>query len=150
MTRSKYKQPLESFDPRLIQLLLRGALQPLIIPCPTRKYATILQRRLHTLRARMRDEDHTQARNVTRTIVRRFWGIEAVREGLVPDDKRVDFLRDPLGERGAYIVISKPDEMFEEMLASLDHLEPLAEVTQMPADTLSIEDLLGTLPDAKN
>lgn len=158
MTKSKYKQPLESFDPRMMQLLLRGATTRTNIPFlgPNgKKLAVQFQRRLQTLRARMRDENHDQARNVSRCVVRLLWGSRALEENLGNlfvigelTDIQKDLLRlDNLGRIGAIVSIQPTDLQFNDVLSSLN----LDAAMQAPIDasedqTLSLEDILGELP----
>ncbi len=154
MTKSKYKQPLESFDPRMLQLLLRGARIRTPIPFlgPGGKaLAVAFQRRLQTLRARMRDANHDQARNVSRCVVRLLWGSRALAEGLPTIANYEDSERwklDNLGRLGAFVVIQPTDLQFDHILSSLklDDLPLRPPVEASLDDELSVEDILGQLP----
>lgn len=160
MTKSKYKQPLESFDPRMLQLLLAGARGRVNIPFlgeGGKKLAVQFQRRLQTLRARMRDADHDQATTVSRCVVRLLWGERAVAEGLInpqnvkPEDMGIgNWLTDNLGRKGAFISIQPTDLQFDHILSGLNldaTIPPQIEAT--PDDTVSIEDILDELPTQK-
>lgn len=122
MTKPKAKQPLESFDPRLIPLLLKGGRERIVIPFPGpqgKALAHKFQRRIHTLRSRMRQTNHEQAANVSRCVVRLLWGAKAVEEGL---DTSVDQMSmcDDLGRLGAWIVIQPTDLEFSAILSKID------------------------------
>lgn len=57
MPRSKAKAPIESFGPELMAILQRGARERLVVELPSSAAAHSLRRRIHTLRARLRDAD---------------------------------------------------------------------------------------------
>lgn len=156
MTKPKAKQPLESFDPRMLELLKQGARRKIIIPFPGPKgkpNAHAFQRRLHTLRARMRQENHEHATLTSRCYVRLLWGAKAVDEGLVRDLDREQWSADPKGLLGAFILVQPMDAQFDEVLSGLDlglddrppiPLSPLEETVE-----LSLEDMLRSIPEEK-
>jgi hypothetical protein len=147
MTKPKAKQPLESFDPRMIPLLLKGARERVVIPFlgkGGKSLAHSFQRRLHTLRARMRHENHEHAKTVTKCTTRLFWGERAFLEGLTTDPR---FPGDATGNRyGAYLVLEPTDSKFDSILSQIDlgveapKLEELSETQE--AD---LENFLETL-----
>lgn len=147
MTKSKYKQPLESFDPRMLQLLLAGARGRINIPFlgdNGKKLAVQFQRRLQTLRARMRDANHDQATTVSRCVVRLLWGIRAIEEGLTSNPA---WQRDNLGRLGAYISIQPTDLQFDSILSNLNLDQAMqAPIQATPDESVSVEDILGELP----
>lgn len=145
MTKPKAKQPLESFDPRLMELLKAGARRRITIPFlgpEGRAKATTFRRRLHTLRARMRQQNHEHSTLVSRCLCRLFWGSEAVKQGLTTAE---GWETDRLGSLGAYLIIEPADAQFESILSSL-HLEGEAAGEIEAESPLSVEDLLKDLP----
>jgi hypothetical protein len=126
MTLPKAKQPLESFDPRMMELLIRGARRRIVIPFPGaegKRLAHQFQRRMHTLRARMRQSNHEHTATVSRCIVRILWGDRALRDGIKPAPEFVErFLLDTGGALGAWIVIQPTDAVFDSVLSKLDFL----------------------------
>lgn len=157
MTKSKYKQPLESFDPRMMQILIKGSLGRINIPFlgPNgKKLAVAFQRRMQTLRARMRDAEHDQAITVSRCLVRILWGERALAEGLVDhkfDQELVEKWRcDNLGRLGAFISIQPTDLQFDKILSELNlDFASLKQPPAAPDETLSVDDILGELPSGK-
>lgn len=74
MKRSKI--PIESFGPELMAALLAGSLREVRFPLPYR-FAVQFRRRIHQLRARMREERHEKSKQVERAQVSVLWGKEA-------------------------------------------------------------------------
>lgn len=152
MAKKKPKQPLESFDPRFIQLLLKGGRERVVIPFlgPGGKgKATAMRTRLHTLRARMRDNNHDQATNVARAHLRILWGRKALEEGLVSDPTNEPiWAADDLGTAmGAFLVLQPRDIEFSEALETALGSAP-ATVPEQPTTEgdLSLDQLLDDLP----
>src|SRR5687768_4773528 len=85
--RKRSKLPIESFGPELMTALLAGSKGEVRLPMPYRT-AVNFRRRIHQLRARMREENHPQRGLVERAQVRILWGKDA---GLDPVElKRTD------------------------------------------------------------
>lgn len=145
MTKPKAKQPLDSFDPRMLQLLLAGARRRIIIPFegPTGKArAHSFQRRLHTLRARMRQDDHEHWKLASRCYVRLLWGRKVVDEKLTTTSEG-NYLLDDGGILGAFIVVQPMDMVFDDVLSKLDlsPLEAPPDISPEPTPTTNDEDL---------
>lgn len=120
MTKPKAKQPIESFDPRFMQLLIAGARGRIVIPFlgeGGKAKAHLFQRRIHTLRVRMRQADHEHANLVTRAGTRLFWGAKAIEENLTADAL---FAEDHSGHLGAFLVIEPNDLRFEDVFAKMN------------------------------
>lgn len=122
MTEPKTKYPLESFGPELLAALCKGSLERVVIPFLGaggigRRLAITFQRRIHTLRQRLRASGHPQYTLTTRAKVSVFWGHRAVEEGLVPAQDRAAWNNDHAGDLGAYVVIQPRDSEFTEILA---------------------------------
>jgi hypothetical protein len=149
MTKPKAKQPLESFDPRMIPLLLKGARERVVIPFlgkGGKSLAHSFQRRLHTLRARMRHENHEHAKTVTKCTTRLFWGERAVAFDLIKSNFDA-WMSDTTGNKyGAFLVLEPTDSKFDSILSQIDlgveapKLEELSETQE--AD---LENFLETL-----
>lgn len=165
MTKPKAKQPLESFDPRLMQLLINGARSRIVIPFigdGMKAKAHQFQRRLHTLRSRMRQENHEHTATVSRCVTRLFWGINAVQEGLLdPIDEKDSqtaehakqlWKNDGAGRLGAFLVVEPTDAKFDNILKGIkvnpaDGLpSPLEPHTE--AEKADLEEFFSTLPGA--
>lgn len=156
MTVPKSKYPLDSFGPELMQSLLRGGRERFVITFAGpegKKKAHKFQHRIHTLRSRMREENHDHYPLAARVRVSIFWGSHAVKEG-APKEWETD----EHGKRGALIVIRPNDSEFDEVIAALKspstpsiEAEPTRELPppddnpHSPAPTL--EDLFTELGD---
>lgn len=75
--KKKAKFPLSSFGPQLMAILVKGSREKFALHFDDVRQGRALQARLHTLRARMRDENHPQYGVVTRARTSLKWGREA-------------------------------------------------------------------------
>jgi len=102
LTRSKVsRRPVASFGPQLMALLLKGAKEEVIVPCPDRKTMNNLQMRLHMLRGAMDREKHVNYALVTRARTSRQWDEEGgaasnFRLRVAPNDSVFDDMLKPL------------------------------------------------------
>lgn len=163
MARTKPKQPIESFDPRFKQLLMKGALERITIPFPGpdgRGRAHVFQRRIHTFRVRMRQEQHEHYPIVSKAICRIFWGPKAFAMQLTQDSA---YQEDEEGQLGAFLIIEPNDAQFEDVFAKINLDPPYVSGATVPeqqvappieippAEELDINDLLATLgPDRED
>ena len=147
MTKPKTKYPIESFGPQLMEALVKGGREKVMIPFEGedgKRTAHGFQRRIHTLRQRMREESHPDYLIATRARVSILWG-EKAREYFP------DWEADDNGHRGAVIVISPQDQQFEAALAKMkvtpiaDIPEPTIDDLLVPKPELTVDDLLGEL-----
>lgn len=62
MTRPKTRYPIESFGPELLALLQKAgrSIEPVTLSFERRRDAESLRARLHTLRSKMREQDHPE------------------------------------------------------------------------------------------
>lgn len=109
------KLPIESFGPEIMTALIAGATRVVELPMA---YGTAVRfrRRVHQLRARMREEGHPQRTLVERTRVSIVWGKEA---GLAePELRRTDHSQKvPVDKQTPCKVVLKPyDEEFNAAL----------------------------------
>ena len=119
MTSPKTKYPIESFGPELMRALVEGGKRRLVIPFAGaggggKRLAHTFQRRIHTLRQRMREEKHKDYEIAMRAKVSLFVGNKAVEEGGPQEWKE-----DEQGKRGALIVIAPQDAEFEGVLSAV-------------------------------
>ena len=119
MTKKPTKYPLESFGPELMAALVEGSRKKIVLKFEGangvgKRLAHGFHRRIHTLRARMRDLDHPDYTIASKALVSIFWGDRAVEEGegKVP----ASWSSDVSGHRGAIIVIKPRDSEFESVL----------------------------------
>lgn len=156
MTAPKTKYPIESFGPELMAALLKGGREPVLIPFEGplgKKTAHNFQRRIHTLRRRMREENHPQYMVATRARVSLFWGEKAAEL----DPKRFESLREDYdGKRGAVIVIRPHDTEFASILnkagIEVDGVQIIPQLEETIPDTTpspTLEDLLSDLDKGK-
>lgn len=136
MTAPKTKFPIESFGPELMQALLEGGRNRLVIPFPGadgagKRKAHTFQQRIHMLRQRMREERHPQYPLAARVRVSLLWGAKAAEAG-APAEWRAD----PKGKLGAYIVIQPRDSEFNEVAAVLKGIREPGRVTATEAHML--------------
>jgi hypothetical protein len=152
MTKPKTKYPIESFGPQLMQALIRGGREKVVIPFPGengdgKRKAHSFQRRIHTLRSRMRQEEHPDYMIATRAKVSIMWGEKATEYG------HPEWKDDDQGQRGALIVIRPQDSEFEDELAKMvvsDLDEVLAPAPVIQPSSAGIEDLLSELDEPKS
>jgi hypothetical protein len=149
MTEPRTKFPIESFGPELMTALLKGGRERLAIPFAGpdgagKRKAHMFQRRIHTLRQRMRQENHPDYMLATRARVSLFWGERAVDEGGPPE-----WREDPDGHLGALIVIRPHDSEFSDILSQAGikagEVSSSEAPTVIPASVASIDDLLDDL-----
>lgn len=151
MTKPKAKQPLSSFDPRMLQLLIYGARKRIVIPFlgeSGKKLAHSFHRRLHTLRARMRSENHEHSELSSKAYIRILWGSKAFKERL---NIATEWRDDDAGHLGAFIVIQPRDSEFDSILSSL-HLsapEDSEPLTALPSskEEADLTAFLASLPN---
>lgn len=74
--KQRSKAPIESFGPELMATLLKGARERTEVPMPYRK-GVALRRRLNSLRARMREENHPAYSLAMRAMIQLHWGKDA-------------------------------------------------------------------------
>lgn len=99
MTRRKVnRQPVSSFGPQLLAVLLKGARQRVEIPCPDQRTMKWLQFRIQTLRGAMDRERHPQFELACRARTSRTW----------PDKA------DP--DKDCVLVIQPQDDQFSDIL----------------------------------
>jgi len=156
VTAPKTKYPIEAFGPELMTALVEGGRRRIVIPFSEgggegKKKAHTFQRRIHTLRQRMRQENHQDYMIAARAKVSLFWGDKAVSEG-GPEAWKDD----PDGKRGALIVIRPHDSEFAEVLASVGItaggvMPPKSEAEPKPEpDREDFEELLDELQRKKS
>lgn len=78
------RPPLNSFGPEVLATLVRGSKEPLVLKTTYRK-AVVFRRRLHELRAAMRETSHPLADIVARARIEITWGEKA---NFPPEDER--------------------------------------------------------------
>lgn len=159
MTQRKAKAPLSSFGPELMQALVAGGRGRVVIPFAEKAKAHSFQRRIHTLRARMRDEDHKDYDVAARAKVSLYWGHRAVEAKLAPGGREADFKDDDRGRLGAWIVIAPQDSEFAEALAAAKittsdvHAPKVEEEVEVPvplnrvAEAEDLDDFVDELQD---
>lgn len=134
MAKSRTQYPLESFGPEIMAALLKGAREEVRIKT-TYRQGIIFRRRVHQLRARLRDLGHAQYPLAARAMVRLLWGKEA---GLPEVENRISSrnVKFPVNpDCDAFLILSPRDSEFSEVLqksgitASLSE-DPLANSTQ--------------------
>lgn len=134
MTRPIAKRSIESFDPRMLQLLIRGARERIDIPFlgqGGKTKAHTFQREIHTLRSRMRHEHHPDVSIVARVRTRLLWGSKAVDEGL----GEAHWREDHPGALGAYLIVEPISKQFDDIFKSIDlGALPLVEPTPLVED----------------
>jgi hypothetical protein len=126
MTERRNKEPIESFGPELMNALREGG-RPngrVIIRFDRpdgvgKKFAHTFQRRIHTLRQRMRDLGHPDYPVAMRAQVRLVWGKKSLAWG-APSD----WASDDHGKKGALIVITPRDSEFAEFVSPAHHITP--------------------------
>lgn len=150
MTKPKTKYPIESFGPALMQALIRGGREKLTLKFlgeDGKRDAHTFQRRIHTLRQRMREVEHEDYIIVTRARVSIFWGDRAI-----PFGAPADWKDDHNGHKGAFIVIRPQDTEFIDVLANAG----IGEATKLPdpkpidvvASPTALDDLLADLDES--
>src|SRR5687768_1864831 len=78
MTRPKLgRQPVSSFGPELMQLLIEGSQREVKVPCDSMAQMKHLQHRIHSLRGAMARERHPQYAIATRAKTALTWNKEA-------------------------------------------------------------------------
>lgn len=82
-----------------------------------KRRATKFQHRIHTLRSRMREENHPDHEIAARATVSLYWGPKAVSEA--SDKVPSDWKDDHLGKRGAVIIIRPKDSEFDDILRNI-------------------------------
>lgn len=150
MSRSKTRYPVESFGPELMAVLLKGSREKVILKFEGaegagKKQAHAFHRRIHTLRSKMREEDHPDFNLAARALVSIFWGARATQEG--GDKVPVEWASDIAGKRGAIIVLRPRDSEFDDILkqAGVEVPKPSIPetyITQPPADEQASLDAL--------
>lgn len=147
MTKPKTKYPIESFGPELMAALKQGGLTRVVIPFVGDKGKTMahsFQRRIHTLRQRMREEEHIDYMITTRAMCSIFWGERAVGQHPCAETWKEDYN----GNKGAIIVIKPRDSEFSDILneAGVKVREvPTTIIEAEPNRELTIDDLLADL-----
>lgn len=114
MTAPKTKYPISSFGPELMAFLVKSGREQVILKFegPRGKAAAnTFRRRIHTLRQRMRQENHSDYPIAARAKVSIFWGEDAIPFG-APQEWKEDFR----GHRGAYVVGRPHDTEFLSVL----------------------------------
>lgn len=151
MTEPKTKYPIESFGPELMKALVRGSREKVILTFDGadgsgKKRAHGFQRRIHTLRQRMRQLNHPDYVLATRAKCSILWGEKAAQYG------KKEWEADDQGQRGALIVIQPHDSEFDDVLAEAKYLsadKPLADatapITEIPRQKDALDDLLTEL-----
>lgn len=76
MTR-RSSNPVVSFGPELMALLIKGSRETVIVPCKDAKDLQYLQMRVHMLRGAMGREKHPQFTTVQRARTSRMWDLGA-------------------------------------------------------------------------
>lgn len=158
MTRPKSKYPIESFGAALMATLLTGSQRRVVIPFPGDKpKAVAFQRRIHTLRQRMREENHEKFPLAARAKVSLFWGSRAVEAGLLGNASEETLLAwrsDDRGRLGAFIVVQPQDAEFVDILAAagvtLDSVKsteaPTLPSSEAPKESdASVDDLMSDI-----
>lgn len=115
MTAPKTKFPIESFGPQLMDALVgggRGRVTILFEGKDGKRMAHNFQRRVHTLRSRMREENHRDYVIAARAKVSIYWGEKAAEQ----DPRCKLWVDDHNGHRGALIIIAPRDSEFEDVL----------------------------------
>ena len=155
--RRKTRTPIASFGPRLMALLLRGSLSPVLLKFPTDqggyRLAIRFQQRLHMLRSRMLQDGHEKADLVARARTSLRWGGKA---GLPPVAMRHTSKGDyPLDKSvEAHLLIQPHDAEFDSILAAAgvggvqEHAGDGAILDEHEAEAVSILDeyLASTKP----
>lgn len=150
MTKPKSKYPIEAFGPELMSALLRGGRQRVVLKflgANGKALAHSFQRRIHTLRQRMRQEDHPHYILAAKAKVSIMWGEKAIEFG-APED----WLDDANGKKGAFIVVQPHDIEFRSILEDAGLAMPPVEptITEEPYPNgarpeQTIDDLLSEL-----
>jgi hypothetical protein len=146
MTAPKSKYPIESFGPELMAALLKGSRERLVVPFvgeSGKRMAHSFQKRIHTLRQRMREEKHPSYVIAARAMVSIFWGERAV--GV--HDCAKEWGDDYNGNRGAIIVIRPRDSEFTDILAEVGvaPTQAVPEPLHHDVSVLTVDDLLSDL-----
>jgi hypothetical protein len=155
MPRKKTRYPIESFGPELMEALLKGGRERLIITFAGGnsvgfKKAVRFQQRINMLRSRMREENHQQHPLAMRVKVSRAWGDKAVALGAP------DIWKDDVDGRdfGCLVVLQPQDQEFAEELSHARSMP--VEIDDAPASkepssdlhaTASVDDLLSELDE---
>lgn len=101
MTRRKAtRQPVSSFGPQLLAVLLKGARERVDIPCPDQRTMKWLQFRIHTLRGAMDRDNHPQYTLACKARTSRTW----------PDPEHPD--------KDCVLVIQPQDHQFSDLLTA--------------------------------
>ena len=153
MTKPKSRYPVESFGPELMAVLLKGSREKVILRFEGpdgegKRRAHSFHRRIHTLRSKMREENHPDHALAARALCSIYWGARAVTEG-APTSWAPDFS----GRMGALIVIRPRDSEFDDVLKQAGvevapRAEPETYVSKPSADEQAaldelVDDLYG-------
>lgn len=153
MTAPRTKFPIEAFGPELMAALTAGGRRKVIIKFDEPegfgiRKARNFQRRIHTLRQRMRQENHPDYKVAARARCSLFWGTRAVVEQGAPEAWRDD----QKGLLGAWIVLYPHDSEFSSVLErSGIKVDGVVDQEEAPAhsmpepEVLNVEDLLREL-----
>lgn len=133
MTERKSKEPIEAFGPQLMAALVAGGRGRVVIKFEQgdgvgKKFAHTFQRRIHTLRQRMRELNHPDYAVAMRAQVRLVWGPKAVKEGASPS-----WIPDDRGIKGAWVIITPRDSEFNSALAASGvHVDGVVSHSELP------------------
>lgn len=113
MTKPKSKYPVASFGPELLNFLRKAGQEKVVVVFADegepqgkgKKTAHNFQRRVNTLRSKMREENHPDYKFVYRVKVSIFWGADAI-----PHGASKEWEHDTKGDRGA-IVVGQPHDL---------------------------------------
>lgn len=71
------RNPVASFGPELMALLIKGSRETVIVPCEDKRELQNLQMRIHMLRGAMGREKHPNTTTVQRARTSRMWDLDA-------------------------------------------------------------------------
>ena len=118
------RYPIESFDPRMIDLMVKGTKERVEVgPMPWRK-AFRLQSRMQSLRGRMRNANHPLANLVTKVKLSLFWGERAGLAAIGPASRRGHTLVPPDRDTPTILVVELKDAEFDDVFAAIG-MEPV-------------------------
>lgn len=139
--RRQTSTPLESFGPEIMAALLRGGREELKL-ATTYRLGSVFRRRVHQLRARLREINHPEYPIAARTKVQLMWGKRA---GLPPVDEtrnRNGVTRPIDPDAPALLILSPRDSEFTDILSQAGvhtdlTADPLASIEGELMDPLS-------------
>lgn len=114
MTAPKTKYPISSFGPELMAFLVKSGQEKVTLKFEGDrgyKEANRFRRRVHTLRQRMREENHSDYIVASRAIVSIFWGNEAI-----PHGAPAEWVDDFNHHKGALVIGRPHDADFGDVL----------------------------------